>query len=59
MLERNNLTPDDLAAVELLGGGSRIPAVKAALSSALGGRSLDMCASLTACNASNETFLAM
>ena len=49
LLERNGLQPDSLAAVELLGGGSRVPAVKAALSAALGGRPLDMCAPLCPC----------
>ncbi|KAK9811690.1 hypothetical protein WJX72_008444 [[Myrmecia] bisecta] len=42
LLERNSLTGADVEAVELLGGGSRVPKVKAALSEALGGRSLDM-----------------
>lgn len=42
LLERNNLTAADLAAVELLGGGSRVPRLKAELSKALGGRALDM-----------------
>ena len=42
LLARNNLGAADVQAVELLGGGSRIPAVKAALSDALDGRSLDM-----------------
>jgi hypoxia up-regulated 1 len=42
LLKRNNLTGADLAAVELLGGSSRVPKVKVALSEALGGRSLDM-----------------
>jgi hypoxia up-regulated 1 len=42
ILRRNNLTPGDLAAVELVGGTSRVPRVKAALSEALGGRALDM-----------------
>ena len=46
LLARNGLQAQDLAAVELLGGGSRIPAVKAALTAALDGRALDMCASL-------------
>ena len=44
LLERNNVTVADIAAVELLGGGSRVPRLKAALSEALGGRALDMCA---------------
>jgi hypoxia up-regulated 1 len=44
LLRRNNLTGGDLAAVELLGGTSRVPRVKAALVEALGGRALDMCA---------------
>lgn len=42
ILQRNNLTTDNLSAVELLGGCSRVPRVKAALTEALGGRSLDM-----------------
>ena len=44
ILERNSLMGKsgvDLKAVELLGGGSRVPAVQAALSDALGGRTLD------------------
>ena len=44
ILERNSLVGKsgaDLKAVELLGGGSRVPAVQAALSDALGGRTLD------------------
>lgn len=44
LLERSGLRAGDLQAVELLGGGSRIPAVQAALSQALGGRALDKCA---------------
>ena len=46
VLERNAVKPADLANVELLGGGSRVPAVKAALSDALGGRQLDMYAAV-------------
>lgn len=42
LLSRNNLTAADLDAVELLGGGSRVPRLKQALSEALGGRGLDM-----------------
>jgi hypoxia up-regulated 1 len=42
ILQRNNVTGADLAAVELLGGTSRVPRVKAALTEALGGRALDM-----------------
>ena len=41
LVQRNNLTKGDIAAVELLGGGSRVPRVKAALSEALDGRGLD------------------
>ena len=41
LVQRNNLTKGDIAAVELLGGGSRVPKVKAALSEALDGRGLD------------------
>jgi len=42
VLDRSGVAVADLAAVELLGGGSRVLAVKAALSEALGGRNLDM-----------------
>jgi hypoxia up-regulated 1 len=42
LLQRNNLTGQNLSAVELLGGCSRVPKVKAVLSEALGGRPLDM-----------------
>lgn len=42
LLKRNNLTVNDVAAFELLGGSSRVPKVKTALSEALGGRTLDM-----------------
>ena len=42
LLRRNNVTGAELEAVELLGGSSRVPRVKAALSEALGGRALDM-----------------
>ncbi|CAL5229767.1 g13152 [Coccomyxa viridis] len=45
VLARNGLLKGgsgvDVTAVELLGGGSRVPAVQAALSKALGGRTLD------------------
>lgn len=45
VLARNGLLKGgsgvDINAVELLGGGSRVPAVQAALSKALGGRTLD------------------
>ena len=44
LLARNGLAPGDLAAVELLGGGSRVPRVQAELQAALGGRALDKCA---------------
>lgn len=40
LLHRNNLTPQDVQAVELLGGGSRVPAVQAALNQVLQGRGL-------------------
>ena len=43
LLDRNSLKASDLSALELLGGGSRTPGVQAALSAALGGRSLDKC----------------
>ncbi|PSC68342.1 heat shock 70 kDa 17 isoform A [Micractinium conductrix] len=42
LLERNNLTAGDVAAVELLGGTSRVPRLKQALSDVLGSRPLDM-----------------
>lgn len=41
LLERNGVKAEELHAVEVLGGGSRVPALQAALSKALGGRSLD------------------
>ena len=41
LLQRNGLAPGDLQAVELLGGGSRVPAVQAALTQVLKGRALD------------------
>ncbi|KAF8058449.1 HSP70-17 [Scenedesmus sp. PABB004] len=41
LLERNGLKPGDVDAVELLGGGSRVPKLQAVLSEALGGRHLD------------------
>lgn len=41
LLARNKLTAKNVDAVELLGGGSRVPRVQAALSEALGGRGLD------------------
>ncbi|EFJ52505.1 heat shock protein Hsp70G [Volvox carteri f. nagariensis] len=41
ILERNGLQPEDIDAVELLGGGSRVPRLQAALSEVLGGRGLD------------------
>eukprot|EP00198_Chlamydomonas_reinhardtii_P001208 XP_001690543.1 ER-located HSP110/SSE-like protein [Chlamydomonas reinhardtii] len=41
IIERNGLKPEDLDAVELIGGGSRVPRLQAALSEVLGGRGLD------------------
>ncbi|KAG2432896.1 hypothetical protein HXX76_008627 [Chlamydomonas incerta] len=41
VIERNGLKPEDIDAVELIGGGSRVPRLHAALSEALGGRGLD------------------
>ncbi|KAI8464405.1 MAG: Hsp70 protein-domain-containing protein [Monoraphidium minutum] len=41
LLERNGLKPGDVDAVELLGGGSRVPRLQSALSEVLGGRALD------------------
>lgn len=38
LLSRNKLKASDVDAVELLGGGSRVPKLQAALSEALGGR---------------------
>ena len=48
LLERNNLTAGDVAAVELLGGTSRVPRLKQALSDVLGSRPLDMSVRATA-----------
>lgn len=44
LLANAGLAAKDVDAVELLGGGSRVPGLQAALSEALGGRSLDRCA---------------
>eukprot|EP00195_Chlamydomonas_chlamydogama_P003215 CAMPEP_0202919692 /NCGR_PEP_ID=MMETSP1392-20130828/76466_1 /ASSEMBLY_ACC=CAM_ASM_000868 /TAXON_ID=225041 /ORGANISM="Chlamydomonas chlamydogama, Strain SAG 11-48b" /LENGTH=990 /DNA_ID=CAMNT_0049613149 /DNA_START=318 /DNA_END=3290 /DNA_ORIENTATION=+ len=41
VLERSGLKPEEIEAVELLGGGSRVPKLQAVLSEALGGRALD------------------
>lgn len=41
IMERNEVTANDLTGVELLGGSSRVPMVKARLSELLNGRSLD------------------
>lgn len=41
VLERNGVKVEELDAVELLGGGSRVPRLQAALSEVLGGRGLD------------------
>ncbi len=41
VLERNGVKAEELDAVELLGGGSRVPRLQAALSEVLGGRGLD------------------
>lgn len=38
LLSRNKLKPSDIDAVELLGGGSRVPKLQSVLSEALGGR---------------------
>jgi hypothetical protein len=38
LLSRNKLKPSDVDAVELLGGGSRVPKLQTVLSEALGGR---------------------
>lgn len=38
LLQRNKLSPKDVDAVELLGGGSRVPRLQAVLSDALDGR---------------------
>lgn len=43
ILARNNLTAADLDAVELIGGGTRVPRLQATLSETLGGRGLDRC----------------
>ncbi len=41
IMERNEVTADGVTGVELLGGSSRVPVVKARLSELLNGRSLD------------------
>ena len=41
LLQRNALAPTDINAVELLGGGSRIPKLQAELGPVLSGRVLD------------------
>ena len=41
IMERNDVTAEELAGVELLGGSSRVPMVKERLSEVLKGRSLD------------------
>lgn len=41
LLQRNGLAPTDIHAVELLGGGSRIPKLQAQLGHVLSGRVLD------------------
>jgi hypoxia up-regulated 1 len=41
LLQRNPEAAKNLSAVELLGGGTRVPRLQAALSQALGGRTLD------------------
>lgn len=41
LLKRNGLKPADVDAVELLGGGSRVPRLQSALSEALAGRHLE------------------
>lgn len=38
LLTRNKLKASDIDAVELLGGGSRVPKLQSVLSEALGGR---------------------
>jgi molecular chaperone DnaK (HSP70) len=38
LLKRNKLTGKDVDAVELLGGGSRVPMLQSVLTDALGGR---------------------
>ena len=41
LIKRNNLKPEDIDAVELIGGGSRVPRIQAELSAVLNGRQLD------------------
>lgn len=41
LLQRNPEAAKNISAVELLGGGTRVPRLQAALSEALGGRALD------------------
>jgi hypoxia up-regulated 1 len=47
LVEQTGVDLADVEAVELLGGGTRIPGVVAALSAALGGRTPDRCATGT------------
>ncbi len=44
LLARNPIDLGNVSAVELLGGGTRVPRLQAALGEALGGRGLDKCA---------------
>ena len=44
LLARNPIDLGNVSAVELLGGGTRVPRLQAALAEALGGRGLDKCA---------------
>jgi len=41
LVTMNNLTMDDISAIELLGGGTRVPRMQSYLSEVLGGRDLD------------------
>lgn len=41
LLQRSSLKAQDIEAVEVLGGGSRVPRLQSVLSEALGGRGLD------------------
>lgn len=43
ILERNNLTATDVANIEMVGGGVRVPKLQESLTEALGGRQLSRC----------------
>eukprot|EP01064_Diplonema_japonicum_P033830 TRINITY_DN6781_c0_g2_i1.p1 TRINITY_DN6781_c0_g2~~TRINITY_DN6781_c0_g2_i1.p1 ORF type:complete len:844 (+),score=297.18 TRINITY_DN6781_c0_g2_i1:39-2570(+) len=58
VLELSGVKPEELSAVEIIGGGVRIPRLQAALSEALGGRSLDKTLNGDECMALGAAFQA-